>query len=52
MQKCDPDKPDNIVLEELQSGFILNGPFCGRPSSRHKTTQSAGTSAEENRRRK
>ncbi|MBN2513641.1 MAG: nucleotide exchange factor GrpE [Sedimentisphaerales bacterium] len=25
MQKCDPEKPDNIVLEELQSGFALNG---------------------------
>jgi molecular chaperone GrpE len=31
MQKCDPEKPDNIVLEELQSGFALNGQVL-RPS--------------------
>ncbi len=31
MQKCDPEKPDNIVLEELQSGFALHGQVL-RPS--------------------
>ena len=25
MQRCEPDKPDNIVLEEFQPGYTLNG---------------------------
>jgi hypothetical protein len=25
MQKTEPDKPDNIVLEEFQAGYTLNG---------------------------